>query len=182
MLVLAFLTGPALYIDINLYHLHFCKMVNLSLKYGISDASTFGLVGFGAILCQPFCRYNDGYRFAKLACDLVEKHGFAAYRSKVYLSMEMVALWSQPIEVGVQLIRTALRAGAESGDLSFACFSCMHLITALLSQGVPLNEVWRESENCLDLVRRSKYVDATDAIISQRQLIRNLRGQTADFS
>jgi predicted ATPase len=28
MRVLAFLTGPALYTDINLYHLHFCKMVN----------------------------------------------------------------------------------------------------------------------------------------------------------
>jgi PAS domain S-box-containing protein len=182
MRVLASLTGPSLYTDINLYHLHFCKMVNLSLRYGISDASTFGLVGFGAILCQPFRRYNDGYRFAKLACDLVEKHGFAAYRSKVYLSMEMVALWSQPIEVGVQFIRTALRAGAESGDLSYACFSCMHLITDLLSQGAPLNEVWRESETCLDLVRRSKYLDAADAIISQRQLIRNLQGQTADFS
>jgi PAS domain S-box-containing protein len=182
MRVLAFLTGPALYTDINLYHLHFCKMVNLSLKHGISDASTFGFSGFGAILCQPFRRYTDGYRFAKLACDLVEKHKFAAYRSKVYLGMEMVALWSRPVEIGVQLIRTALRAGTESGDLSFACFSSMHLITDLLSQGIPLDEVWQESETCLDFVRGSKYLDAADAIISQQQLIRNLRGQTANFS
>jgi predicted ATPase len=41
MRVLGFLTGPALYTDIHLYHLHFCKMVNLSLRYGISDAATF---------------------------------------------------------------------------------------------------------------------------------------------
>ncbi|MBV8416067.1 MAG: serine/threonine-protein kinase PknK, partial [Verrucomicrobia bacterium] len=101
MRVLSFLTGPALYTDVNLYHLHFCKMVNLSLKYGVSDACTFGYAGFGVILCLPFQRYSDGYRFGKLACDLVEKYGFTAYKSKVYLSMEMVVLWTQPIEVGI---------------------------------------------------------------------------------
>jgi PAS domain S-box-containing protein len=182
MRVLASLTGPALYTDINLYHLHFFKMVSLSLRHGINDASTFGYAGFGAILCVPFQRYAEGYRFVKLACDLVEKHGFAAYKTKVYLSMEMVALWTRPIEFGIELIRSALRAGAESGDLSFACFSCIHLVTDLLIQGAHLGDVWRESEVCLDFVRRAKYLDAVDVIIGQQQLIRNLRGQTANFS
>jgi PAS domain S-box-containing protein len=182
MRVLAFLTGPALYTDINLYHLHFCKMVNLSLRYGINDAATFGYAGFGVILCLPFRRYAEGYRFAKLACDLIERHGFAAYGARVYLSMEMVALWTKPIEFGVQLSRAAFRAGAESGDLAFACYSCMHLITDLLIQGAHLDDVWRESEICLDFVRRGKYLDAAETIICQRQLIRNLRGQTASLS
>ena len=182
MRVLGFLTGPALYTDINLYHLHFCTMVNLSLKHGISDAATFGYAGFGVILCEPFQRYTDGYRFAKLACDLVEKHGFVAYKARVYLSMEMVALWTQPIEFGVDLTRAAFRAGAESGDLAFACYSCMHLITDLLIRGAHLDDVWRESETCLDFVRKGKYFDAADAIVSQQQFIRNLRGQTANFS
>jgi PAS domain S-box-containing protein len=182
MRVFAFLTGPALYTDINLYHLHFCKMVNLSLRYGISDAATFGYAGFGVILCLPFRRYVEGCRFGKLACDLVEKHGFAAYKARVYLSMEMVALWTRPIEFGLELTRAAFRAGAESGDLAFACYSCMHLITDLLTQGVHLDEVWRESEACLDFVRKGKYLDAADAVIGQQQLIRNLRGQTLAFS
>ena len=182
MRVLAFLTGPALYTDLNLYHLHFCKMVNLSLRYGISDASTFGYAGFGVILCVPFQRYAEGHRFAKLACDLVDRHNFATYKAKVYLSMEMAALWTQPIEVGIELIRTAFRAGVESGDLAFACYSCMHLVTDLLIQGARLDEVWRESEICLDFVRKGKYIDAADVIISQQQLIRNLQGLTTTFS
>jgi PAS domain S-box-containing protein len=182
MRVLAFLTGPALYTDINLYHLHFCKMVNLSLGYGVSDASTFGYAGFGVMLCEPFQRYADGYRFGKLACDLVEKHGFAAYKAKVYLCMEMVALWTQPIETGIEFVRAGFRAGAESSDLPFACFSCLHLVTDLLTQGMHLDDVWRESETCLDFIRKGKYLDAADALLGQRQLIRNLRGQTATFS
>jgi PAS domain S-box-containing protein len=182
MRVLAFLTGPSLYTDVDLYYWHFCKMVNLSLRYGISDAAAFGYAGFGVLLCMPFQRYADGYRFAKLACDLVEKHGFSAYKSKIYLEMEMVALWTRPIEVGIEFTRAAFRAGAELGDLAFACYSCMHLITDLLIQGVPLDLIWRESEVCLDFVRKGKYFDAADIIISQQQLIRNLRGQTASLS
>jgi PAS domain S-box-containing protein len=182
MRVLSSLTGPALYTDINLYHLHFCKMVNLSLTYGTSDASTFGYAGFGVILCLPFQRYGDGYRFAKLACDLVDKYGFGAYKAKVYLAMEMVVLWTEPIEVGINLIRAAFRAGVESGDLSYACYSCMHLVTDLLTKGMHLDDVWRESEICLDFIRKGKYRDAADAILCQRQFIRNLQGQTASFS
>src|SRR6516165_4406817 len=182
MRVLSFLTGPALYTDTNLYHLHFCKMVNLSLTYGTSDACTFGYAGFGVILCLPFQRYSDGYRFAKLARDLVEKYGFTAYKAKVYLSLEMVVLWTQPIDVGIDLIRAAFRAGAESGDLSYACYSCMHLITDLLIKGVHLDDVWRESETCLDFIRRGKYRDAGEAIVSQQLFLRNLRGQTENFS
>ena len=180
--VLAILTGPALYADINLYYLHFCKMVNLSLTHGICDASAFGYAGFGAILCQPFGRYAEGYAFAKLACDLVERHGFIAYKAKVYLAMEMVALWSRPIEVGLQFARATHRAGAESGDLTFASYGCMHIVTDLLTQGTHLDEVWRQSEACLDFIRKGKYKDAADVIVCQQQFIRNLRGQTASFS
>jgi PAS domain S-box-containing protein len=182
MRVLAYLTGPALYTDINLYHLHFLKMVSLSLGYGISDAATFGYAGFGVILCQPFRRYAEGYSFGKLACDLVEKHRFSTCKAKVCLAMEMVSLWRQPLEQGMQFTRAAFRAGVETGDLSFACFGCMHLITDLLIQGVYLEDVWRESETSLDFVRKVKYFDAADAIVCQQQFIRNLRGHTENFS
>jgi predicted ATPase len=92
------------------------------------------------------------------------------------------SLWTQPIEVGIDLIRMAFRAGVESGDLSFACYSCMHLVADLLVKGVPLDDVWRESEVCLDFIRKGKYRDAAEVIVSQQQFLRNLRGQTANFS
>ena len=45
-----------------------------------------------------------------------------------------------------------------------------------------LDDVWRESETCLEFVCKGKYRDAAEAIVSQRQFVRNLRGQTANFS
>jgi hypothetical protein len=47
---------------------------------------------------------------------------------------------------------------------------------------VPLDDVWRESEVCLDFIRKGKYRDAAEVIVSQQQFLRNLRGQTANFS
>jgi hypothetical protein len=38
---------------------------------------------WGVVLGQVFHRYRDAQRFAKLACDLVEKHGFIASQVKV---------------------------------------------------------------------------------------------------
>jgi hypothetical protein len=35
-------------------------------------------------LGSVFHRYEDGYRFVKLACDLIEKHGYIAYKAKTY--------------------------------------------------------------------------------------------------
>jgi hypothetical protein len=49
------------------------------------------------MLGPAFHRYREGYRLARLACDLVEKHGFAAYQTKVYHDLAAVSLWTQPI-------------------------------------------------------------------------------------
>ena len=64
---------------------------------------------FGCILGPVFHRYSEGYRFAKLACDLVEKHGFIAYQAKVDHSMGLAALWTQPITTAIDFNRAAIR-------------------------------------------------------------------------
>ena len=66
-------------------------MVNVSMQHGMSGASAHGYAHLGSILGPVFHRYSEGYRFAKLACDLVEKHGFIAYQAKAYNSMGLAA-------------------------------------------------------------------------------------------
>src|SRR5260370_34186322 len=92
MRTLSLLSPPSLFTHLNLVYLHLCHMVNVSLKYGTTDASTPGYAWFGTVLGPHFHRYADGYRFGKLACELVEKRNFLAYKAKTYFSMEMVVL------------------------------------------------------------------------------------------
>ena len=52
-------------------------MVNLSMQHGTSGDSPHGYGYWGIVLGPVFHRYGEGHRFAKLACDLVEKHSFS---------------------------------------------------------------------------------------------------------
>ena len=136
----------------------------------------------GLILGPVFHRYSEGYRFAKLACDLVEKHGFIAYQAKAYRSMGIVALWTQPITTAIDFNRAAFRAASETGDLTYACYSVDQSVTILLLRNDPLDAVWRESERGLDFVRKAGFRDVADIIVSQQRFIATMQGRTATFS
>jgi PAS domain S-box-containing protein len=182
MRVLSVLFAPAIFTDLNLTFLHLCKMLNLSLRSGSTDAAAVGYVWFGILLGPLFHRYEEGYHFGKLACDLVEKHGFAASRAKTYFAMEIAVLWTQPIATALRYLESAFRAGIETGDLTIACYSRNHKVTDLLLQGDPLDEVWRETERGLDFVRKARFRDVADIIVSQQRFILDMQGKTSAFS
>src|ERR1700745_2917800 len=110
MQVLSTLLGPAYFTDFHLFCLLVCRMVNVSTQHGMCGASAHAYGYWGIVLGPAFHRYQEGYRSAKLACDLVEKHGFIAYRAKAYRSMGIAALWTQPITTPLTFNRAAFAA------------------------------------------------------------------------
>jgi predicted ATPase/signal transduction histidine kinase/ActR/RegA family two-component response regulator len=180
--VLSVLAAPATMTDYQLFCLLACRMVNLGIRHGICGATAHGWSLLGAILGPVFHRYGDSYRFAKVACDVVEKHGFIAYQPKVYHAAGTVAFWTQPIETAIDFMRATFRAAIETGDLTFACYGVNQSVTGLLLRSDPLDAVWRESQTALDFSREAKYVDSVDIIISQQRFIANMQGRTATFS
>src|SRR5258707_11913344 len=126
-------------------------MVKISMQHGTIGASALAYSFFGNMLGPAFHRYTDGYRFVKVACDLVEKHGFSAYKAKIYHAMGSVALWTQPIASAIDFMRATFRAAIEAGDLTFACYGfCQHII-GLLLRNYPLHAVLHESAEGLGL-------------------------------
>jgi PAS domain S-box-containing protein len=182
MQVLSTLLTSAYVTDFHLFCLHLCRMVNVSMQHGMCDASAHGCGWLGTILGPAFHRYGESYRFARLACDLVEKHGFVASQAKVYFTMGMVALWTQPITTAIDFMRAAFRAAIEVGDLTYACYSIDHTIANLLVRNDPLDAVWRESEMALEFARQAKYHDVVDIIVSQQRFVATMQGRTATFS
>jgi PAS domain S-box-containing protein len=182
MQVLSVLVAPASFTDFHSFCLLACRMVNVTLQHGICDASAHGCTLLGSILGPIFHRYGDGYRFAKLACDLVEKHGFTANRAKVYHATGTVAFWTQPIGAAIDFMRATSRTAIERGDLTFACYGMYQSVTGLLLRNDPLDAVWHESEIALDFAREAKYGDAADIIGCQRRFIATMQGRTATFS
>ena len=180
--MLSVLITPAYFTDFHFYCLLVCRMVNVSMQHGTTGASAHAYGRLGTILGPAFHRYQDGYRFAQLACDLVEKHRFIAYRAKVHHAMGWVALWTQPIATAIDFNRAAFRAASETGDLTYACLSMFQSFTGLLLRNDPLDAVWRESEKSLDFARKAKFRRAADLIVSQQRFIATMLGRTTTFS
>jgi predicted ATPase/signal transduction histidine kinase len=182
MQVLSVLASPAYFTDFHLFCLFACRMVRISMQHGMSGAAAHGCAVVGFILGPFFHRYDEGYRFAKLACDLVEKHGFVAYEAKVNYAMGTVAFWTQPTSSAIDSMRATFRSAIETGDLTFACYGLFQSITGLLLRNDPLDAVWRESEVALDFAWRAKYGDAVDIIRSQQHFVATMQGRTARVS
>jgi len=180
--VLSVMASPAYFIDTRLLCLIISRSVTVSLQHGLSGPSAHGYVSWGLLLSGVFHRYGDGYRFAKLACDLVPKHGFITGHAKVYSSTAAVACWVQPITVATELMRKAIRTAIETGDAVYACHAMHVNVGFLLARNDPLDAVWRESETALGFARKVKFDDIADIIVSQQRFIATMQGRTATFS
>jgi PAS domain S-box-containing protein len=182
MRLLTTLHESAYFTDINLSCLHPCRMLNLSIRYGICGA-TAQACGFLAFYVGPSIgSYAEGHRFAKLACELVEKRGFAAVRAPVYFMMGLVSVWTEPLALSLDHMRASFRSATETGELTFACYITYHIVKTLLLRNDPLDTVWDESQRCLAFVRRAAFRDFADMIACQQRFVAMMQGRTASFS
>jgi PAS domain S-box-containing protein len=182
MQVLSVLAGPAQFTDFQLSCLLACRMAKISIQHGMSGPSAYAYAWLGSILGPNFHRYREGYRLGSLACELVEKHGFTAYDTKVSHGMGLAAFWTQPLSSVIELRRASTRTAAERGDLTFACYGMHQAITCMLLRNDPLDAVWREAAMALDFARTAKFRDVVDLIVSQQRFIAGMQGHDADFS
>jgi len=181
--VLAQVVTPALFTDDNLLCLVLCRMANISLEHGNSGASCFAYVWLGMIIGPHFNDYPAAFRFGKVGFDLVEKRCLERFRARVYMSFgNLVNPWTKHLRIGRPLVRRAFNTANETGDLTFAAYSCNNLITNLLASGEPLADVQREAEAGLAFARKIRFGLVIDIITSQLRLILTLRGLTPAFN
>ena len=180
--LLCALSNSAYVTDRNLFCLELCRTLNLGMQHGVNGdfAHACGYLGFS--LGPAFQRYPEGFRLARLGCDLVEKHGFAAYRAKVQDATGIAAIWTQPVATAIEFIRMSIRTAMEAGDLTYACYAMYHSVILMLVRNDPLDAVWRESEVAVDFVHKSKFRDMEDIIVPQQRFIAAMQGRTAALS
>ena len=96
--------------------------------------------------------------------------------------MGAVAVWTQQIATSIDFLRMTFRAAIETGDLTIAC-SCMEMsVTYFLLRNDPLDAVWRELDKNLDFVRKARFGDLADVIVSQQRFIATMQGRGAAFA
>lgn len=180
---LSTMTPASYFSDANLRYLTATQMVNLSLQHGNSDASSHGYNFFGLNLGPIFNKYEEGYRFGRLAIDLIDRDNIIAYRGRVYYDFaNQTNIWSRSIKSSLDYMNTAYDVLLEVGDFTYACYCGNNIVTLRRVKGDPLPEVYQSSEKYLAFAQKVRYDVTKDIIIDMQRLIRNLQGLTSNFS
>ena len=180
--VLTSLVTPALFTDERLRGLIIGRMGNLSLKHGNSDGASYVYTSVGNVLSLTFGDYERGFRFGQLGLDLAARPGNERVRARVYLAFSNLAKPSlRHFPTGGPIARHVFNAAQQTGDLTYAVFSCNNLLAQLLAAGAPLADVQREAEEGRDFARRAGFGLVDTLINIQLRLIRTLRGVTPIF-
>ena len=181
--VLTAILPPTLFTDENLLGLVVGRMADISLEHGHCDGSCIGYAWLGLFLGPRFGDYPAGYRFGKLGLDLVEQRALGRFKARVYLHFgNVVNPWTHPFHTGRPWIRRAFEVANDGGDLTFAVYSCNHLVTNLLASEAPLGEIQREAEIGLAFARKARFGLVVDIITGQLQLIHAIRGVSTGAS
>ncbi|HMF60671.1 MAG TPA: GAF domain-containing protein, partial [Vicinamibacterales bacterium] len=180
--VLTAVLPPALFTDENLLCLVICRMANLSLEHGNSDAACVAYVSLGMLLGPRFGNYPAGFSFGKLGLDLVDLRGLRRFESRVCVMFGgRVSPWTQAVRTGLSLVWRAFEAASRLGDLTYAGLTRNVLIINVLFAGDPLGDVQREAEVGLDFARQFGFGHVIDYMSVNLGLIRTLRGLNPEF-
>jgi len=168
--------------DPNLLSMAVCRVINLSLERGNSDASCVAYVYFGTIAGPRFGDYKAGFRFGQLGYDLVEKRGLQRFQARTYHWFAQYVLpWMTHLKACRGLTQRAFEAATRVGDLSIAVYSLDILNTNILAAGDPLVEAQSQAEDGIEFARKSRFAHQIDVQATQLGLVRTLRGLTYEF-
>nr|WP_240806992.1 AAA family ATPase [Polyangium spumosum] len=178
--VMSSLIAPAYLTDENLLCLLACQMALVTLRNGIAPASAHGYACFGMVLGPRFGRYEEGYRFGHLACELSEREENLASRPKVinYFANHTDP-WTHHVRQGIRLTEQGLDAALRLGNLTYTCYLSFQLLVFRWAASDPLEEILADSERRLAYVRNAKFGYMIDGIAGIRLAIRRLHDPRA---
>jgi predicted ATPase/signal transduction histidine kinase len=171
----AFLNGQT-----NLGLLAVAKMTTLSLKYGNSDMSPFGYVGYGMIANGLLNHSAIAYQFGSMAVQLCEQFDNADVRGMTnFLFAADVHSWSRPLREADPYYEHAFQYGIEAGNWLTVSFMMMQSGSDRLSYGKNLEELYEIARTHADFLQRIKSLENRDALMAGvLQPIRDLLGLT----
>ncbi|MDI1475976.1 AAA family ATPase [Polyangium sp. y55x31] len=177
--LLIFLTSPAYYEGPTFIALVALKQVDISLRYGHSDGSAYGYVLFGFILSGGMDRYEEGYRYGRLALALQERFGSAELTAKVNMVFGVFLHFCRPVREALAYYRRAYESDLVSGDFVYTSHACFYTMIVRLSLGEELSAVREELDRFLALTQRTKEAMAIGFLTIAKHTLAALTGRTA---
>nr|WP_228060742.1 ATP-binding protein [Coleofasciculus sp. LEGE 07092] len=154
------------------------SQTNLSIKHGNATSSIFGYVGYGGFLCGVVQDINSGYKFGKLALNLIERLNATKSIARAFEVFSVhVIFWKKHLRETLPILSESYQSGVENGDLEFASGSAFYKCNALYFIGRELTELQQKIaaySKLISQLRRENHLNWTATLW---QVVLNLLGQ-----
>jgi predicted ATPase/class 3 adenylate cyclase len=155
--ILVALFPTAYFLSPNLLMFTGLKVVNYSLREGISPLAATGFVLYALGLGAALDRHKAGYEFGKFAVELAERGQDDAVRCKVLVIFsQFIKFWCDPIDDGFALIEQARRLALRVGDHQYVNYTIIGELSLHFSRGTSLADFLALCSQHENFVMRSK--------------------------
>jgi predicted ATPase/signal transduction histidine kinase/tRNA A-37 threonylcarbamoyl transferase component Bud32 len=155
------------------------SMVNLSVKYGNTTWSAFGYSCYGLILCGGFQDIESGYKFGKLALNLVEKLNAQKVKPKVFLTFgESVIHWKEHFRESLPLVLEGYQSGVETGEFVFGGYCAFCVCDNAYFMGHELTALDERMATFCNALSQIKQESSFNWTATVWQAVQNLLGRT----
>ncbi|PCC71255.1 PAS domain S-box-containing protein [Nannocystis exedens] len=155
------------------------KILENTLRHGLSKTAIYGCVHFGMFLCARG-DIELGYRLGRIAAELAER--YPDKKSEPVLCNMWGAFiqhWKEGYAACRAPLRFGMHAGLETGQYIWAFYNAANLITNSLLRGLPLADLLAEAQSCQPIHKLDKFNAITWAVGAVGQLAHQLSVETA---
>ncbi|XYH93665.1 AAA family ATPase [Sorangium sp. So ce1128] len=177
--VLEDLSSPTWFLSPNNLGITAAKIIENTLRHGLTPHAIYGCVNFGMFLCGR----GDialGYRFGRAAIELSER-----YPDKKSEAM-LWPLWGTFVQhhregypACTESLLAGIHAGLETGQYIWAFYSAINAITYSLLRGLPLSDLLAEAQSYQPICKLDVSNTITWVVGAAGQLAHQLSVETA---
>ncbi|GIK38491.1 MAG: serine/threonine protein kinase [Chloroflexota bacterium] len=168
----AYIGAPELFVLIVL------SVVRLSVKHGNTPLSAQAYASYGLILCAVVGDIDAGYRFGKLALNLVEQFNAQEIKaSTTFMVNGFVKHWQEPLRATQRPLLESYQIGLETGAIEYAALAAFVYTYHAYWTGMPLAELDHELVKYSEAIDQLKQGTVLDLSRQYRQAVLNLMGQ-----
>ena len=157
------------------------RAVNLSLRHGNTDQSSYVYAIYGIMLAGALGDIPAAFDVSELSLRLNEKFGNARLRGTLlHLHGDHVRFWRRPFADGFPILEQAFTACQEVGDLVYASHVGLLTLWQQIENGDNLADVLAASARYATFAQQSHNDASYETIRLEQHFVASLQGQTRD--
>lgn len=153
--ILVTVTPPVFIGRPHLFPVVALSMVDLCVRGGNSEFAAFAYTEYSLLFVGTGGDVESGYRFGRLALDLLERYPTRELKGQVYLVFNFfVRHWKEPLRATLDPLLESMHASLEVGDVEYACYAASFYCSYLALSGEPLESARQQISECLDSIHK----------------------------